>query len=72
VDPFAFTSLMQATSGMDLGQQPEPSRQPVQELLEGRRVIAAVYTRPADQHHASTTDQQQQEQQWCVSHWKLA
>jgi hypothetical protein len=71
VDQHAFTSLMQATPGMDMQQQAERSLQLLKDVLEGRKVVAAVYSDPADQDADGASEQQQQEQQWCVSHWKL-
>lgn len=73
VDQHAFTSLMQATPGMDMQQQPERSLKLLEEVLKDRSVVAAVYPRPADQDTGGASKQQQQEQpQWCVSQWKLS
>uniref|UniRef100_A0A383WLU1 Cell division control protein 24 OB domain-containing protein n=1 Tax=Tetradesmus obliquus TaxID=3088 RepID=A0A383WLU1_TETOB len=71
VDQHAFTSLMQATPGMDMQQQPERSVKLLEEVLKDRIVVAAVYPRPADQDAGGASQQQQQQPQWCVSQWKL-
>lgn len=73
VDQYAFTSLMQATSAIDMQQQPERLSKLVQEALEGKKVVAAVYARPVNQvAGVDSKQQEQQQQQWCISHWTLA
>jgi hypothetical protein len=67
VDQFAWTSLIQVTPVVDVQQQPKESPLLAKEALEGKRVVAAVYLRPADK----AGGKQEQQQQWHVSHWKL-